>query len=88
MLYFKDDKDGYYGFEDDAPAEWHAHLTPCPKQVKPQSEIDAEAQALINQEARQYLASTDWLLMRELDGGVVMDTATKQLRAEARARVI
>jgi hypothetical protein len=48
----------------------------------------ADAQDVINQEARDYLASTDWMLSRELDGGVAMTAEVKQLRAEARARVI
>lgn len=28
MLFFKDDNDGYYQFDDNAPPEWYAHLTP------------------------------------------------------------
>lgn len=47
-----------------------------------------QAQDKTNQEARDYLASTDWLLLRELDGGLAMTAATKKLRADARARVI
>jgi hypothetical protein len=45
-------------------------------------------QLKINEEARDYLLSTDWLLLRELDGGVAMTAEMKQLRADARARVI
>ena len=51
MLYLKDDEDGYYEFEDDAPKSWYRHLTPCPQQFPNQptsAEIDAgkDAQAL------------------------------------------
>ena len=53
-----------------------------------QAEVDKALQDKTNAEARQYLTSTDWLLMRELDGGLTMSTETKQLRAEARARVV
>ena len=33
MLFFKDDKDGYYQYLDDADPAWYAGLTPCPQQV-------------------------------------------------------
>ena len=62
--------------------EWDA------RQNVPYVKTAEDIQRETNAEARQYLASTDWLLMRELDGGIVMDAETKQLRAEARARVI
>jgi hypothetical protein len=35
MLAFKDNKDGYYQFADDAPASWYAQLTPCDLQSPP-----------------------------------------------------
>lgn len=35
MLAFKDDKDGYYQFADDAPPEWYKNLTPCELQAQP-----------------------------------------------------
>ncbi len=46
------------------------------------------SQEQINQEARQYLESTDWMLLRELDGGAAMDATIKQLRIDARSKVI
>ena len=56
-----------------------AHITlPTPEQL----------QQTINQEALAYLSSTDWLLWRELDGGTAMPTNIKQLRVEARAKVV
>lgn len=53
-----------------------------------QSELDTQTQNVINQEAIQYLLDTDWLLLRELDGGTVMSEEIKTLRAEARLAVI
>ena len=53
-----------------------------------QAEVDAAAQAIINTTAREYLTSTDWELIRELDGGTAMTAEKKQLRVEARARVV
>ena len=49
---------------------------------------EAELQDQINGEARDYLYSTDWYLIRELDGGTAMTAEMKQLRVEARARVV
>ena len=34
MLFYKDAKDGYYQFADDAAPEWLANLTPCPQQIE------------------------------------------------------
>lgn len=50
-----------------------------------QSKMDQEA---INKEALAYLASTDWMIVRELDSGIVCPAEVKQLRAEARAKVV
>ncbi len=50
-----------------------------------QAKMDQEA---INKEALAYLASTDWMIVRELDSGMVCPAEVKQLRAEARAKVI
>lgn len=49
-----------------------------------------EAAVVVQQEniaLRAYLASTDWQLLRELDGGQPMSTETKTARATARAGV-
>jgi hypothetical protein len=59
--------------------------TPSPEFT--QDEIDANAQNKINGEALVYLKSTDWLLLRELDGGTTMPSNIKQLRVEARASI-
>jgi hypothetical protein len=46
------------------------------------------AQDAINAEALAYLASTDWLIIREVDAGVPCPADIKTLRAEARAKVV
>lgn len=46
------------------------------------------AQRAINAEALAYLASTDWLIIREVDAGVPCPAEIKTLRAEARAKVV
>jgi hypothetical protein len=53
-----------------------------------QAEAAANAQEAINAEARAYLASTDWMSLRASEGGSPMSQEIKQLRADARARVI
>jgi vacuolar-type H+-ATPase subunit I/STV1 len=45
-------------------------------------------QERINREALEYLASTDWLIIREIDAGVACPVEIKQARAEARARIV
>jgi hypothetical protein len=45
-------------------------------------------QAAINDEARKYLADTDYLVIREIDSGVVCPVEVKQLRAAARLKII
>jgi disulfide oxidoreductase YuzD len=42
----------------------------------------------VNAEALKYLASTDWLIVREVETQVLCPQDIKQLRAEARAKVI
>ena len=68
MLYFKDDKDGYYQFNDDADPDWYEHLTPCPQQVtviplatlkktlltKIDADTDAIYNAVIGERANEY----------------------------------
>ena len=67
--------------------EWIAEgNTPEPEFT--QGELDQQAQEVINQEALAYLSSTDWMLLRELDGGIAMTAKVKDLRAEARLSVV
>ena len=46
------------------------------------------AQEAINAEALAYLASTDWLVIREVDAGTPCPADIKAERAAARARII
>lgn len=46
------------------------------------------AQQAINAEALAYLASTDWLIIREVDAGVPCPAEIKAARAAARARIV
>ena len=66
------------------------------KWVKLKSEYTVEieditaqvAQEAINAEALAYLASTDWLIIREVDAGVPCPADIKAERAAARARIV
>jgi len=41
-----------------------------------------------NQEALRYLADTDYMVIRAIDGGVGMTAEVKALRADARLRIL
>lgn len=45
-------------------------------------------QERINAEALEYLASTDWMVIREIDAGVPCPAEVKAERAAARARIV
>ncbi len=47
-----------------------------------------KTQQKINAEALAYLASTDWMVVREVETQVPCPLEVKQLRAEARLRVV
>ena len=47
-----------------------------------------QAREKMNQEALSYLASTDWYVLRQMDSGEVTPEDVKQLREEARARIV
>lgn len=48
----------------------------------------AEIQRVVSEEARKFLASTDWYVVRKLETGVEIPTEISIARAEARLRVI
>ena len=78
-LLSKDSEDNYYDF----------YLpTGLPDTVKIDATNAQLAQDTINQEARDYLASTDWMVLREADDGTVMTAEIKQLRADARVKIV
>lgn len=49
------------------------------------AQVDQEKQ---NAEALAYLASTDWLIIREIDAGVPCPVDVKAKRAEARSKIV
>ena len=53
-----------------------------------QAELDKHTQDKINQEARQYLADTDWYIIRLQENGIAIPQAVLDLRATARTKVI
>jgi len=84
--WFKPCPEGYKG-------EWVGDtytftLIPLPTQAELDVAEALRLQSEVNQEALAYLGSTDWMLLRELDGGTVMDAEVKQLRADARLRIV
>jgi dissimilatory sulfite reductase (desulfoviridin) alpha/beta subunit len=42
----------------------------------------------INEECLEYLKSTDWMIIRELDTGILCPIEVKQARQEARNKII
>jgi|GEM_PF-2145880 hypothetical protein len=46
------------------------------------------AQEEVNKEALEFLASTDWMIVREMETGVACPAEIKQQRAAARARIV
>ena len=76
---------------DDQLAEWLAGDSfkyPEGYQVE-YIDISAQvAQDQINYEALKYLADTDWLIIREVDAEIPCPSEVKQLRVDARARIV
>ena len=59
-------------------------LIPLPTEA----ELAKQAQTVINQEARTYLASTDWYIIRLQESGTAIPAEILTLRAEARLKVV
>lgn len=73
MLAFKDDKDGYYQFMDDADPKMYAHLTPCA--VRPQPDA-APPSTVTMRQARLALLQSN--LLEQVNAAVAAaDEATK-----------
>lgn len=47
-----------------------------------------EAQAKVNAEAKTYLASTDWYIVRQAETGIVVPPDVIAGRAEARTKIV
>lgn len=61
------------------PSEYTIEITDCTTEVNQQK---------INVEALQYLAQTDYLVIRSIDTGVDYSAEIKQERANARSRIV
>mgnify|MGYP003973776969 CR=1 FL=1 len=86
LLKYKLDNDGvfYTHYSTDVDADGAI----LPDMVKVQAYIDGIEQKKTNQEAMEYLVSTDWMSFRGSEGGKPMSQEIKQLRAEARLKVV
>lgn len=66
------------------------------KEVKLRAEYTVEIEDItailelqsLSTEALRYLESTDWMIIREIDAGILCPAEVKQARAEARTRVV
>ena len=61
------------------------------KLITAQDKLDKAALELreaANREAREYLTSTDWLVIRELETGIPAPASIRTSREAARAKVI
>lgn len=93
MKFYKDNQNNVYAYEDDGSQdhligdkvamtadEVEAHLNP----PKTPEQIQSEA----NAEARAYLASTDWYVIRMQETGVAIPQEVLDKRAEARDSIV
>lgn len=71
---------------------WDFANIPCPSMEELQALQPAleaqQAQAQINSESEALLASTDWMILRELDSGEPCPAEVKAQRAAARAAIV
>jgi hypothetical protein len=76
---------------DDELAQWLAQYSPVGPEGYWVEYVDISLQVeqdKINAEALAYLASTDWMIIRETETQVACPAEIKQLRAEARLKVV
>lgn len=76
-------KDAEYELHESS--DWQ-EIKPCDPAEKSAHELQ-QAKDAANQEAKAYLASTDWYVMRKFDSGEPMPEDVRDARAEARAKV-
>ncbi len=65
-----------------------ATLDQVKKTQKEALEASIKDQVKTNGEAEEFLASTDWLVIREIETGIPCPAEVKQARAEARSRIV
>lgn len=71
------------------PARTHKEVKLKAEYLVEIEDISAKVeQERINAEALAYLASTDWLVIREIDAGIPCPAEVKAKRAEARAKIV
>lgn len=71
------------------PARTHKEVKLKAEYLVEIEDISAQVeQERINAEALEYLASTDWMVIREMDAGVPCPVEVKAERAAARARIV
>lgn len=71
------------------PARTHKEVKLKAEYIIEIEDISAQVeQERINTEALVYLASTDWLVIREIDAGIPCPAEVKAERAAARARIV
>jgi hypothetical protein len=71
------------------PAKTHKEVKLKAEYIIEISDISAQVeQEKQNAEALAYLASTDWLIIREIDAGVPCPVDVKAKRAEARSKIV
>lgn len=61
---------------------------PCTYIIQIEDVTSQVEQKYINMEAEKYLRSTDWYIIREIDGGVPCPPDIKIARADARVRIV
>ena len=93
MKYYKDIKDNIYAYEEDGSQD---HLIKG-KVVVAEANIDTyinppktaeHLQAELNAEARVYLVSTDWYVIRLQETGIAVPQDVLDARAKARGDII
>jgi len=83
MKAYKDSSDGYYQYGGAGTPAWAAGMTPT--EVITIAPLDP--QLAINETAQAYLASTDWMVLRQADSGEAMPNNIKDARAAARLEI-
>jgi hypothetical protein len=84
-----------HGAEMEDPTQWIADSVASNAWGLPEEYtveiVDITAQVeqdKVNAEALAYLASTDWMIIREVDSGVLCPSDVKLARAQARAKIV
>ena len=69
------------------PAVIELEVIPAEYQVVIE-DASVQIQREVNAASRAYLAETDWMIIREAEGGTPCSPEIKQLRADARAAIV